>query len=65
LLLEEYGVKFEYLPVKRNVVADALYRLYIDELTIQTDDAPTFLPESKHSSIKLPMHIMPGYSKSR
>jgi hypothetical protein len=30
LLLKEYGVSFEYLKVKKNVVADALSRLNID-----------------------------------
>jgi hypothetical protein len=32
LLLENYGVTFEYLPGKKNVVADALSCLDIDEL---------------------------------
>jgi hypothetical protein len=35
LLLEEYGVTFEYLPGKKKVVADALSRLDIDSLKIQ------------------------------
>jgi hypothetical protein len=37
LLLEEYGVTFEYLPgkIQKNVVADALSRLDIDSLKIQ------------------------------
>jgi hypothetical protein len=39
LLLEEYGVTFEYLPGKKNVVADALSCLDIDELTIPQEEA--------------------------
>jgi hypothetical protein len=35
LLLEEYGVTFEYLPRKKNVVADALSCLDMDSLKIQ------------------------------
>jgi hypothetical protein len=35
LLLEEYGVTFEYLPGKKIVVADALSRLEIHSLKIQ------------------------------
>jgi hypothetical protein len=38
LLLEEYGVIFEYLPEKKNVVADALSRLDIDSLKIQEEE---------------------------
>jgi hypothetical protein len=47
LLLEEYGVTFEYLLVKtqKNVanVADALSRLDIDSLKIQEDEVLTLL----------------------
>jgi hypothetical protein len=40
LLLEEYGLTFEYLPgkkIQKNVVADALSRLDIDSLKIQEE----------------------------
>jgi hypothetical protein len=39
LLLEEYGVTFEFLPgkIKKNVVANALSRLEIDSLKIQEE----------------------------
>jgi hypothetical protein len=55
-LLEEYGVTFEYHPGKKNVVADALSCLDIDELRIQTEEALTNLPESEHNNIEFPMH---------
>jgi hypothetical protein len=55
LLLEEYGVSFEYIPGKKNVVADALPRLDMDGLKIQEEEALTLLPESKHSNINLSM----------
>jgi uncharacterized phosphosugar-binding protein len=54
LLLEEYGVTFEYLPEKKNVVADALSRLDIDSLKIQEEEVLTLLSGSENSSI--PMH---------
>jgi hypothetical protein len=38
LLLEEYGVSFEYLPGKKNVVADALSCLDVDDLMIQEEE---------------------------
>jgi hypothetical protein len=39
LLLEEYGVTYDYLPGKKNVanVANALYLLDIDSLKIQEE----------------------------
>jgi hypothetical protein len=43
LLIEEYGVSFEYLLGKKNVVADALYCLDIDDLKIQQEEALTLL----------------------
>jgi hypothetical protein len=61
ILLEEYGVTFEYLLVKtqKNVVADALYRLDIDSLKIQEEEVLTLLSGSENNSIgniKFPMH---------
>jgi hypothetical protein len=57
LLLEEYGVTFEYLPGKKNVgtVADTLSRLDIDSLKIQEEEVLTLLSKSennKNSNIK-------------
>jgi hypothetical protein len=48
LLLEEYGVTFEYLPGKKNVLADNLSRLDIDILMIQEEEA---LKKTKSSLI--------------
>jgi hypothetical protein len=56
LLLEEYGVSFEYLPEKKNVVADALSSSDIDDLKIQQEEALTLLSESEQSNIKFPMN---------
>jgi hypothetical protein len=43
LLLEEYGVTFEYLPGKKNLdtVADVLSHLDIDNLKIQEEEVLT------------------------
>jgi hypothetical protein len=53
LLLEEYGVTFEYLPGKKNMatVADALSRLDIDSLKIQEEEVLTLLSGSENNSI--------------
>jgi hypothetical protein len=63
LLLEEYGVTFEYLPGKKNVgtVADTLSHLDIDSLKIQEEEVLTLLSESENSSTSniktiIPMH---------
>jgi hypothetical protein len=63
LVLEEYGLIFEYLPGKmhKHVVADALSRLDINSLKIQEEDALTLLSGSENSSISdvkltIPMH---------
>jgi hypothetical protein len=59
LPLEEYGVTFEYLPGKKNVVEDALSRLDIDSLKIQEEEVLTLLSGSESisiSNIKFPMH---------
>jgi hypothetical protein len=61
LLLEEYGVTFEYLPGKKNVVADALSHLDIDSLKIQEEEVLTLLSGSENNSISnikltIPMH---------
>jgi hypothetical protein len=61
LVLEEYGVTFEYLPGKKNVVADALSRLDVDSLNIQEEEVLTLLSGSENNSISnikltIPMH---------
>jgi hypothetical protein len=65
LLLEEYGVTFEYLPGKKQknvgAVADALSRLDIDSLKIQEEEVLTLLSGSENNSISnikstIPMH---------
>jgi hypothetical protein len=60
LLLEEYGVTFEYLPgnKQKNVVADALSHLDIDSLKIQEEAVSTFLSGSESNSISnIKLHI--------
>ena len=56
LLLEEYGVTFEYLPGKKNVVVGALSCLDIDDLKIQKEEALALLSESDDSNIIFPIH---------
>jgi hypothetical protein len=61
LLLEEYGVRFEYLPGKKNLVADASCRRDIDNLMIQEEEELTLLSGSENNSISIikwtiPMH---------
>jgi RNase H-like domain found in reverse transcriptase len=56
LLLEEYGVTFEYLPGKKYVVADALSCLDIDEMKIPPEEVLTLLSGSEHNNIKFPMY---------
>jgi hypothetical protein len=51
LLLEEYGVTFEYLPGKKNVVADNLSRLDIDSLKIQEEEVLTLLSGSENNRV--------------
>jgi hypothetical protein len=53
LLLEEYGVTFEYLSGNKNVsdVADALSCLDIDILKIQEEEVLTLLSGSENDSI--------------
>jgi hypothetical protein len=53
LLLEEYGVTFEYLPGKKNVadLEDALSRLDIDSLKIQEEEVLTLLSGSENNTI--------------
>jgi hypothetical protein len=58
LLLEEYGITFEYL-LGTNLVEDALSRLDIDSLNIQEEEVLTFISGSENNSIsniKLTMH---------
>jgi hypothetical protein len=53
LLLEEYGVTFEYLPGQKNVanVADDLSRLDIDSLKVQEEEVLTLPSGSDNNSI--------------
>jgi hypothetical protein len=61
LLLEEYGVTFEYFPGKKIFVdiADAFSCLDIDKLKIQEEEVLTLLSRSETNSIsdiKFAMH---------
>jgi hypothetical protein len=52
LLLEEYGVTFEYLPGNKYVVVDALSRFDFDSLKIQEEEEVfTLLSGSENNSI--------------
>jgi hypothetical protein len=53
LLLEEYGVTFEYLPGTKieDTVADALSCLEIYSLKIQEEEVLTLLSGSENNSI--------------
>jgi hypothetical protein len=64
LLLEEYGVAFEYLPGKKNfgTVADELSRLDIDSLKIQEEKVLTPLTGSENNSISNIKLIFPLHS---
>ena len=57
-VLRWLGLSFEYLPGEKNVVADALSRLYIDDLKIQEEEVLSLLSESEFSIIKFPMHTV-------
>jgi hypothetical protein len=64
LLLEEYGVTFEYLPgnKQKNVVADALSRLDIDSLKIQEEEVLILLSGSENNSISNVKLTIPMYT---
>jgi hypothetical protein len=66
VLLEEYGVTFEYLPgkIQKNVgtVADALSRLDIHSLKIQEEEVLTLLSGSQNNSISNIKSTIPMYT---
>jgi hypothetical protein len=51
LLLEEYGVTFEYLSGKKNIITDTLFRLDIKNLMIQEEEVLILLSGSENNSI--------------
>jgi hypothetical protein len=53
VLLEEYGVTFDYLPgkIQKNFVPDALSRLELDNQKIQEEEVLTLLSGSHNNSI--------------
>jgi hypothetical protein len=62
LLLEEYGVTFEYLLGKKNNAADALSRLDIDSLKIQEEEVLSLLSGSENNSISNIKLTIPMYT---
>jgi hypothetical protein len=64
LLLEEYGVTFEYFPGKKYVatVAGALSCLDIDSLKIQEEEVLTLLSGSENNSISYIIYTTPMHT---
>jgi hypothetical protein len=64
LLLDEYGVTFEYLPGKKNVVAlaDSSTHLDIDSLKIQEEEAFKLFSGSESNNISNIKLSVPMYT---
>ena len=56
LLLEEYGIQFQYLSGMQNVVANALSRLDIEDITRPVKEIAALLNVAEETTTKLPMH---------